>query len=150
LEHYTKSLPYELELTSRILHEATVRFFEKNNFPISQEEFVILDCIYMNPDIIQMELSKLILKGRAHTGKFLKSLESKNLITRAPDKKNSAIVMKTKITREGLKLYKEISEKIDTFVKETSSISKDSIDKLTSLLHLIREDATSAFDIKFN
>ena len=70
MEHYTKTLPYELELTSRVLHEATRCFFELQKFPISQEEFIILDCLYINPNIIQMEIAKLILKGRAHTGKF--------------------------------------------------------------------------------
>ena len=50
LEHYTKTLPYELELTSRVLHEANRCFFEMNKFPISQEEFMILDCLFIYPN----------------------------------------------------------------------------------------------------
>ena len=72
MEHYTKTLPYELELTSRVLHEAAKCYFEQCNFPISPEEFAILDCLYLKPDIIQIDLAKMILKGRAHTGRFLK------------------------------------------------------------------------------
>ena len=105
MEHYTKTLPYELELTSRVLHEATRCFFELQKFPISQEEFIILDCLYINPNIIQMEIAKLILKGRAHTGKFLKSLEEKKLITRTPVKQGSKIVMQIKITDERNNCY---------------------------------------------
>ena len=54
--NYTKTLPYELDLTSRVLHEVMVSFFKKNNFPITLEEFIILDCLSINPEIIQMQL----------------------------------------------------------------------------------------------
>ena len=149
MDHYTKSLPYELELTSRVLHEATSCFFEINNFAISPEEFAILDCIYMNPDIIQMELAKLILKGRAHTGKFLKSLEEKNFIRRYPEKISSKIVMKIEITSIGLETYKSVCSRVDEFVKNTASVSKTRINDLLELLRLIRQDAINSFNVKF-
>ena len=101
MEHYTKSLPYELELTSRVLHEVAKCFFDDNKYPVNQDEFIILDCLYMYPEIIQIELAKLMLKGRAHTGKFLKSLEEKKLIERTPAKQDSKIVMKITVTPEG-------------------------------------------------
>ena len=48
MEHYTQSLPYELELTSRVLHEAARCFFEQNDFPINQEEFVRFTEVHEN------------------------------------------------------------------------------------------------------
>ena len=135
MEHYTKTLPYELELTSRVLHEATRCFFELQKFPISQEEFIILDCLYINPNIIQMEIAKLILKGRAHTGKFLKSLEEKKLITRTPVKQGSKIVMQIKITDKGLSSRCAFC----FFLSEYKQMSKKRIKKLLitgkSMLH---------------
>lgn len=149
MEHYTKTLPYELELTSRVLHEANRCFFEMNNFPITQEEFIILDCLYINPNIIQMELAKLILKGRAHTGKFLKSLEEKKLITRAPIKQDSKIVMQITITKSGLEIYNQISKAMDEYIKTASSGLNIDIKDVINALQIIRADATKRFNIKF-
>ena len=149
MEHYTKTLPYELELTSRVLHEATRCFFELQKFPISQEEFIILDCLYINPNIIQMEIAKLILKGRAHTGKFLKSLEEKKLITRTPVKQGSKIVMQIKITDKGLKTYRKIANALDEHIKDASAGLKIRINDVIYALQTIREDAVTKFNIKF-
>ena len=150
MKHYTKTLPYELELTSRILHEANRCFFEMNKFPITQEEFIILDCIYINPNIIQMELAKLILKGRAHTGKFLKSLEEKKLITRTPIKQDSKIVMQITITKKGLEIYSQISKAMDKYIKTASSSVNINIKDIIKALQIIRNDATNRFNIKFD
>lgn len=150
MDHYTQSLPYELELTSRVLHEAARCFFELNKFPVSQEEFIILDCLYMNPGIIQIELAKLIMKGRAHTGKFLKSLEYRGLIARNPKNQGSKIIMESTITPKGLEIYKEISEALDKHISESSTYANIDVKKLIKLLKLIREDAIKKFDIKFN
>ena len=148
--HYTKTLLYELELTSRVLHEATRCLFEMNEFPISQEEFIILDCLYINPDIIQIELAKMILKGRAHTGKFLRSLEDKKLIVRAPATHGSKIIMQITITESGLELYKKINKAMDEYIKNASSVLNIKINEVMQALKTIREDAITKFDIKFD
>lgn len=150
MEHYTQSLLYELELTSRILREAGRSLFEKEGFPITPDEFIILDYLYMDPNIIQMELAKQILKGRAHTGKFLKSLEEKKLITRTPVIQESKLVMKLTITPEGLKLYKQICDCTDKFVQEANARISVDIAGLITALKTIREDAVKKFDIKFD
>jgi len=148
--NYTKTLPYELGLTSRVLQEAAINFFEQNKFPITVDEFAILDCIYINPNIIQIQLAKLILKGRSHTGKLLKSLEEKNLVARTPIKQNSKIVMRLKITDKGMKIYKEISSKIEKLVGDIDSSFSLKIDDLIKMLQTIRKDAEQKFDIKFD
>ena len=150
MEHYTKSLPYELELTSRVLHEAARCFFEQNNFPVSQEEFIILDCLYMYPGIIQIELAKLIMKGRAHTGKFLKTLEQKGLIERAPANQGSKIIMESKITPKGLEVYNKISKALDEHIQKTNSGLNIDIQNAINGLKAIRENTMKNFDIKFN
>lgn len=149
-EHYTKSLLYELALTSRVLHESMLCYFKQKKFAVTPDEYIILDCLYMNPDIIQMELAKMILKGRAHTGKFLKSLEDKGFISRTPAQRGSTIVMKLKITDIGLDLYNSISSEIIEYMKRTSVIPQTKIDEAVNMLQIIREDAMNRFDIKFD
>ena len=128
MEHYTKTLPYELELTSRVLHEATRCFFELQKFPISQEEFIILDCLYINPNIIQMEIAKLILKGRAHTGKFLKSLEEKKLIY-TPSTSGKYVTNDINVINSYKKKYLKnlYGDRIVTFMKETHRNTEEGI-----------------------
>ena len=150
MDHYTKSLPYELELTSRVLHEAARCFFEQHKFSISQEEFIILDCLYMYPGIIQIELAKLIMKGRAHTGKFLKSLEQKGLIARTPKNQGSKIIMESTITAKGLEIYKTISNALDQYISESSTYADIDVQNVIKILQLIRDDAIKKFNIKFN
>ena len=150
VEHYTKSLLYELELTSRVLHESMLCYFKQKEFEITPDEYIILDCLYMNPNIIQMELAKMILKGRAHTGKFLKSLEKKGMITRTPVQRGATIVMKLEITTDGLEIYNKISNEILSYIKRTSVIPKAKIDDTINMLKAIREDALNRFNIKFD
>lgn len=150
MEHYTRSLPYELELTSRVLHEVAKCFFERNNYPVSQDEFIILDCLYMYPDIIQIELAKLILKGRAHTGKFLKSLEEKKLIERTPAKQGSKIVMKISVTPKGHEVYETISKSLDEHIQESNSDYEiEKVREVIDMLRGIREKAVEKYSIKF-
>lgn len=150
MKHYTQSLPYELELTSRVLHEAARYFFEQNNFPINQEEYAILDCLYMYPGIIQIELAKLILKGRAHTGKFLKSLEEKGFITRNPANQGSKIIMESAITPSGMELYKRITDALEEHIKEANKCLNIDVESVIRNLKLIRQSAMEKYNIKFN
>ncbi len=151
MEHYTKSLPYELELTSRVLHEVAKCFFDDNKYPVNQDEFIILDCLYMYPEIIQIELAKLMLKGRAHTGKFLKSLEEKKLIERTPAKQDSKIVMKITVTPEGQEVYRTISASLDKYIEESNSEYEiEKVKEVINMLRLIREKAVEKYNIKFD
>ena len=147
--NYTKTLPYELDLTSRVLHEVMVLFFKNNKFPISLDEFIVLDSIYMNPEIIQIQIAKIILKGRGHTGKLLKSLEEKNIITRNPIMKNSKVVIEIKISDYGIKTYKAIDKKVTEFVKTISPEIESKIKEIIQLMKHIRNDAIDKFNIKF-
>ena len=149
VEHYTKTLPYELELTSRVIHEATKCYFEQCNFPITPEEFIVLDCLYLKPDIIQIDLAKMILKGRAHTGRFLKSLEEKKLMERKPVRQSSRTVTKNIITPDGLKLYKKMCAEIDKYIQETNPQLNIQINDVIKILQEIRKNCTDRFNIKF-
>lgn len=150
VEHYTKSLPYELELTSRVVHEASTGFFKQNNFPITHDEFVILDCLSIYPDIIQIELAKMILKGRAHTGRFLMALEEKGFIKRTPAKHGTKLIMKLSITPEGLNVYKNVSKEIDRHIDALHErLNLDKIRALVDMLREIRQDAYENFNIDF-
>lgn len=149
-EHYTESLPYELELTSRVLHETIVRFFNENNFGITHDEFVVLDTLSINDGISQIDLAKLILKGRAHTGRFLMSLEEKGLVTRSPSKKGKRLIMQNSVTTKGRQLLKQLSDSVEQHIKDMNLQDKqENAFKLIELLRVVRSDLLEKYDIKF-
>ncbi len=150
IPHYTDSLPYALESTSRILHEAIVRFFEKNGFEITHDEFVILDTLYANPEILQIDLAKLILKGRAHTGRFLMALEEKGFVKRVPSNKGKKLVMISSVTEDGIKIYKKIKKAIEDHVNSfQNEMTEEKEKELLNLLSIVKKDVLKKCDIKF-
>ena len=149
-EHYTESLPYELELTSRVLHETIVRFFNENNFGITHDEFVVLDTLSINDGISQIDLAKLILKGRAHTGRFLMSLEEKGLVVRSPSKKGKRLIMQNSVTAKGRLVLQKVSDFIERYINDMNLQDKqENAAKLIQLLRVVRSDLLERFDTKF-
>ena len=77
---YIESFPYEVELTARICHENAKRLLESYTDEVSIDEFSILDTIVARPGLSQADLARLVLKGKAHTGRFIMSLEEKGFV----------------------------------------------------------------------
>ena len=148
--NYTSHWLHDLDLTSRISHEIAKKFFETNNYPINLDEYIILDTLLNNPDLLQMELAKIILKGRAHTGRFLMSLEDKGFVERIPSKNGHRLIMKSKVTNEGKKIHSKITKNIQELAKECSeSLPDEMIENLQNILKQIRTSLTEKFDVKF-
>lgn len=150
--HFIDSLGYELELSARVCHETFKRWFEKNtNKYLSVEEFIILDTLDCNKNFSQIELANATLKGKAHTGKFLDSLEEKGLITRLYDTKNSRMVKIPVMTDLGKKTYNEIKSSIkQQFDRIHETIPKDEIQEVKEKLRKFREAIIEVENISFN
>ena len=79
---YIDSFPYEIELTARICHENAKILLENCTKEVSIDEFTVIDTLIACPGLSQADLARLILKGKAHTGRFLMALEKKGLVER--------------------------------------------------------------------
>ena len=149
-EHFIDSLGYEIELISRVSHEVFKRWFE-NNSSITSDEFVILDMIDCNKNLSQIELANATLKGKAHTGKFLDSLEEKGLITRLYDTKNSRMVKIPVMTDAGKKTYNDLRIRLEEITNKIYEYyPKDKMDELKSELKKLRKVLTEEENISFN
>lgn len=124
--HYTDSIHYELEQTSRLMKKLTNQFFEKLHIGLSIDEYAALDTVSINAGICQRDLAKLILKDRANTGRILDSLEQKGFITRFIDTKNNRLVKKMGITEKGLKELDTINKKVKQYLE---GVTKDILDE---------------------
>lgn len=139
LEHYTDSIHYELEQTSRIMKMLTNQLFEKLDINITIDEYAALDTVSINAGICQRDLAKLILKDRANTGRILDSLEQKGFITRFIDTKNNRLVKKMGITKKGLKELNTINSKIKTYLEGvTKRISPKEVERVHKTLKVFR------------
>jgi DNA-binding MarR family transcriptional regulator len=105
---YINSFPYALEQTARLCHENAKRLLESITDKISIDEFAVLDTIIAKPELSQADLARLILKGKAHTGRFLMSLEEKGFVERHVREREGKLIKVATATQKGLSHYKEI------------------------------------------
>lgn len=137
--HYTDSIHYELEQTSRLMNMLTNQLFKKLELSITFDEYIALDTVSINVGICQRDLAKLILKDRANTGRILNELEQKGFITRFIDTKNNRLVKKMGITETGLQELNSINNKIKTYLSGvTKRIPPEDVDKVRNILRAFR------------
>ena len=133
--HYTDSIHYELEQTSRMMKMLTNQLFSKLDISISLDEYIALDTVSVNAGICQRDLAKLILKDRANTGRILNELEQKGFI----DTKKNRLVKKLGITENGLKELNEVNVKIKAYLSGvTQKLPPEDVDKVRDILRAFR------------
>lgn len=121
----TNTLLFNLEQTARIARISAIHYFEETKeIDISYNDFSILDAIFLNPEISQTELAKLLAKDTANLSRDLDRLEKKQYIERTVDTKANRIVKKTLLTECGIKLHEKIT-----------NITKSQIEKLESVFN---------------
>ena len=146
--HYTDSIYYELEQTSRLMKKITSQLFTKLEIDITMDEYAALDTISINAGICQRDLAKFILKDRANTGRILDSLEQKGFITRFIDTKNNRLVKKMGITENGLKELNMIDSRIETYLESlTRKIDPADVDRVQETLKSFRIELEKVAEI---
>ena len=146
--HYTDTIQYELEQTARLMRKLALQLFENLDIELSVDECAALDTLSCNPSICQRDLSKLILKDRANTGRIVDSLEKKELIERSVDRKNNRLVKKLTITEKGRNILLKISQKLKSYmVNVTTRISHDEIRKMRDILKVFRLNLENVVEI---
>ena len=90
--------------------------FEKLDFPISFEEYIILDIIAYNEGICHRDLARMLLRDRSNIGKIASSLENKKLLKISPDIRNNRTIKKLNVTDKGIKLCNEMYRKLEPYI----------------------------------
>lgn len=123
---YSKSVYYNVNLTSRYIKAFIAQVLEKFNIEITTDELFTLDILKYDGSMCQRDLAKLLFKDRANTGKIAQSLEKKGLISINIDKKVKRTVKKLSLTEKGYDLLNNLT-KVSQPVLDT--ISKKFSDK---------------------
>ncbi len=129
---YTDGMFFQIRLTSRYLTLMGNQAFEKLNFPISFEEYVILDTIAYNAGICNRDLARMLLRDRSNIGKITSVLEAKKLIKIKPDIRNNRTIKKLSITKSGITLCNDIYVKIEPYLNIMNNVIKKEEQKAIS------------------
>ena len=147
--HFTDTVFYQIELTAKYCKLLGQQVFEKYKAGVTPEEFSTLDTLICNPNLCQRDLAKLILKDRANTGKLLDGLERKGLVERNLAIRNNRPVKFAKLTNEGKRRTKEITDSIRPHMEVVREkvVSRD-LDKVKSLLKELRSILNESLEIQ--
>ncbi len=147
---YINSFPYEIELTARVCHENARRLLESYTSEVSIDEFTILDTIIAKPGLSQADLARLILKGKAHTGRFIMALEDKGLLERHVAERDGKLIKVADITKKGEELYYSILKNLKPAIEKYEAIiSDEEIKQVISSLRTFRQQIEQTSKIVF-
>jgi DNA-binding MarR family transcriptional regulator len=137
---YAESIWFQIRLTSRYLNLMGNQAFEKLNFSISFDDYILLDIIANHEDICPRDLARMLLRDRSNVGKIVSGLEDKKLIKVKADIRNNRSVKKLRITDKGIKLCNEMYLKIQPYIDVMNKvISEKDQKKVASLLEKCRK-----------
>ncbi len=148
--YYIDSFPYEIELTARICHENARRLLEKYTKEVTIDEFTLLDTIIARPNQSQADLARMILKGKAHTGRFLMALEDKGLIERHVNERGGKLIKVAEVTPKGMEFYERIVKCFKPDIEAfEQSISKAEVEYIVGNLQKLRNAMEKVSKIVF-
>lgn len=149
---YVDSPLYKMECTAKACERYFTLIFKKNfsDLGITQGELCLLDTVVRSPDISQIELARLLFKGRAHITQMLNSLEAKGLITRLNEVKKGRKIRKTVLTEEGRRVYKIICEVFDKKFERMTQLFDGREEEFIGFLDEIKELITDGTNVDFD
>ena len=150
--HYVDSPLFKLECTAKVCERHFIQLFKKKvaDMGVTQGEFCVMDTIVRSPEISQIELARLLLKGRAHITQMLNSLEEKGLIKRVNETKNGRQVRMTSLTDNGTMIYDSICDVLDKNFEKMTQFFDGKEEELISYLEEIKEIITEGEKITFD
>ncbi len=148
---FNKSIVYAAELMTKAFKEAARKFHKNMNFEINHEEFIVLESIYTNPGIIQINIAKNILMKRSYVCKFLVQLEEKGYIYKKQAIRGKRqIIMENYITPEGEKVYKKVVDFIEKDIEKCSTeYNLDDLERITNIMFDWAEKIKKECNLKY-
>lgn len=151
---YVDTPLYKLEYTARVCARYFSLFFKENfsHLDITQSEYEVMDTIVRTPEISQIDLARMLFKGRSHVTQILNSLEAKNYIKRMDVANNGRKIRRTELTDKGENIYNQIksfSESRRKFSKMCKYFEEKE-DTFVGILSEIQQILTEGETVKFD
>ena len=151
---YVDTPLYKLEYTARVCARYFSLFFKENfsHLDITQGEYEVMDTIVRTPEISQIDLARMLFKGRSHVTQILNSLEAKDYIKRMDVVYNGRKIRRTELTDKGENIYNQIksfSESRRKFSKMCKYFEEKE-DTFVGILSEIQQILTEGETVKFD
>lgn len=151
---FLESLPFKLGQTARVSELIGRSYYKKHLLNekniLEVDEFVILSYLKQNPDASQAEISKFILKGKAHIGKILNNMEQKGYISRNVKIEKGIMIKHSSLTEQGETLYKSTDEKFCALARNAlEHLTKEEAETFIKLLDKYKKILLENFEISF-
>ncbi len=144
----TKELAIEFNLTACKLTQYLAAMFRKNSIPLTPEQFMLIDFLWNEGNMSQLELVKLMQKDKNSVTKLIDAIEKKKLVVRKqnPNDRRSNIinltdkanVLKPDAKRKGIAILDQMVE----------GISEEELKNFISTLHKLSNNMTVISKIK--
>lgn len=150
--YYVDSPLYKLEYTARLCSRHFSLFFKENfsHLDITEGECAVMNTIKRSPEISQIDLARLLFKGRSHITQILNSLESKKFIKRIDTVKNGRKIRQTVLTPEGEKIYNQIDRVCEIKYAKMCEYFERREKEFVAMLSEIQEILTEGETVKFD
>ena len=144
---YSKSIYYNVRLTSRYIKACINQILTKLNAEITSDELFTLDILKCDGPMCQRDLAKLLFKDRANTGKIARSLEEKGYIEINAEQKIKRLVKNLSLTKKGLDILNYVAEKGQPIIESlTKQISEKEYEFIISILTRMRNNLSQVVE----
>lgn len=130
----------ELEKTIRIVRESFNSEFQKRNFGVSYDQWMIIDQVRNQQGISQIEIAKKTGKDRASVSRIIKNLLFKKILTKTSNESNKR-ANKVYLSPRGL----ELSDKVivvfnDIYRRQFDGIYEQEVNLLKEIMVRINQN----------
>ncbi|MCM1265010.1 MAG: MarR family transcriptional regulator [Candidatus Gastranaerophilales bacterium] len=148
---YSESLFYAAELISKAFSEVAKKIHAEMDFGVNHEEFRILETIYANPGIIQINIAKSILMKRSYVCKFLNQLEEKGYIRKEKAiKGKSQVIVENYITPQGKEVYLKVVKDIEKLISSNPlNYNQKELNRTKDILLVLAARLKKDFNLKY-
>ena len=140
-EVLTRLIGTTIVATGRAIKTHNLKLYDKNNFEITPEQYVVLNTLNEEGSLYQKEIGDKLYKDKANITRLLSILEEKGLVEKNSQIENEKQVNKVKITEKGIDVRDKISPAVDAARREyVQDISEDDLYTCIKVIEKIQEN----------
>lgn len=117
VNHYTDTLMYAVDRAISEVKSTLNQFILSLKIGLTAEQFAVLDTIYLNKNICQQDLAKVLRKDKSNIKRIAQILENKGMILIITKKNRRKVTKLFEITEEGKSLINQNIEIIKAYME---------------------------------
>lgn len=138
--NFEDSLGYKIELCSRLMSNRLNQKFNEQGYPVTAEQWAIINYLLVEDGLSQKHLSQLVKKDHTSVSRLLDNLIKKNVVKRIADPSDRRTNL-IYLTNQGRQLQSDLTKQVQKHLKNAvEGIDVDRIKILSITLDNIIEN----------